>query len=1076
MNEPVGFKARRHCALSKNAFLMKLTGVFILAFSMQAKAVSFTQKVSISTHNSSLKDVFNELRKQTGYFFIYSDEVINKARPVKVNIVNKDLDEALMEITKPQELSYTLHDKTLIFTAKSNGPVVKQVEEINVKGQVLDQKGGVLPGATVRVKGTNKAVMTNNNGEFNINSISENAILIVSYTGFTTQEIAIKGRTQLNVNLQEDAAKLNEVVVVGYGSLDRKALTSAVSTIRQKDLVAGAVSPLIAIQGKVPGLNISSENGTDPNSKLTLQLRGVNSVNASQGPLVVIDGVPGGDINSVVKEDIESINVLRDASAAAIYGTRASGGVILITTKKPEAGKTTVNFTSELFTETIRKRPEMLTGDEFVANGLGEDLGHRTDWYDEVTNKNPFSQRYVVNISGGSETANVYATAFKRNAKGIAIGSERSEIGGRLNTNFKFFDGVAELATNISYNQVDADFTNHDIFNMALVLNPTETPYNTNDVTGYNVLVGGYDYWNPVAEVALRTDQRQYRYLLANSTLKINLTNELFATATVGIKSNTEHGSFYRSAQHRESRLNGIDGYGSQDYKRWNDRIFESTINYNKTFNDHRVNAVAGYSYQDFNGQGFNANNSNFPVDGIGNNDLGTGTFLVDGRAGMGSFKDPWVKLAAFFGRVNYSFKDRYIMTATVRHEGSSKFAPGSKWGTFPGLSVGWRVSEESFVRNLNIFDDFKIRAGYGETGNEGFNANVATRMYGPDTWFLANGNWIRTYGVMHNQNPNIRWEVKKEYNIGLDFSVLNRKLSGRFDYYKRVIDDLIYNISVSQPPAIHDKTTMNIGSMQNEGYEFELNYNAVNTTDWDYTTTLVASHNRSRLNSLWGSQTFNDRKGFPAPGSPGNAVRLYPGEDIGQFFIWKFAGFTPEGQWMLYDNNNVPFNVKDRNKTNEDKQFVGNGIPKLQLSWNHAVSYKNWDASVYLRSWLNYDVFNMINMYYSLPNVKGQNVLKDAYEKHKDIVGEKELSDYWLEKGDFVKIDAISLGYTFNKNFIKPLKNLRIYATGRDLFVFTNYSGLDPEVNINGLEPGFEERNAYPKTRTFMLGLQASF
>jgi TonB-linked SusC/RagA family outer membrane protein len=953
---------------------------------------------------------------------------------------------------------------------------VRAAIQANVKGRVTDKSGTPLPGATVRVKGGSQAAVTNTDGDFNIANVTGNVVLVVSYTGYVTQEIPLNGRSQVNINLEEDAANLNEVVVVGYGSLDRKELTSSVSTLRQEDLIAGAVSPLIAIQGKVPGLNISSSNGTDPNAGVSLQLRGVNSVNASQGPLVVIDGVPGGDLNSVVKEDIESINVLRDASAAAIYGTRASGGVILVTTKRPQAGKPVVTFTSELFTETVRKRPEMLSADEFVANGLGEDLGHRTDWYDEVTRDNPFSQRYVLSMSGGSENANLYTTLFKRNAKGIALGSERDEVGGRINSNFKMFDGVAELSTNISYNQVNADFGNNDVFNMALVLNPTETPYNAADVTGYNVLVGGYDYWNPLAEVALRSDQRQYKYLLANTTLKINLSKDLFTSATFGIKSNNDYGRFYRSAQHRESRLNGIDGYGSQDFNKYDDRIFEWTLNYTKRFGEHSINAVGGYSYQDFNGEGFNANNSNFPVDGIRENDLGTGTFLVDGRAGLGSFKNPTVKLAAFFGRVNYSFKDRYILTAAIRHEGSSKFAPGNRWGTFPGLSVGWRASEESFIKNLNVFDDLKFRAGYGETGNEGFNANVATRMYSADTWYLANGEWIRTYGVRHNQNQNIRWEVKKEYNIGMDFAFFNRKLSGRFDYYKRKIDDLIYDISVSQPPAIHDKTTMNIGSMQNEGYEFELTYNAVNNSDWKYTTSLVASHNKSTLNSLYGSQTFSDRKGFPAPGSPGNAVRLYPGEQIGRFFIWQFAGFTPEGNWMLYDENNEAFDVTQRNKTNADKRFIGNGIPKLQLSWNHSVSYKNWDASVYLRSWLNYDVFNMMAMYYSLPNVQGQNVLKDAYEKHKDIRGEKELSDYWLEKGNFLKVDVISLGYTFNKNWIKPLKNLRLYASGRDLFVFTKYSGLDPEVNINGLEPGFEERNAYPKTRTFMFGLQANF
>lgn len=680
---------------------------------------------------------------------------------------------------------------------------------------------------------------------------------------------------------------------------------------------------------KVPGLSVISTNGTDPNDGISLQLRGVNSVNTTQGPLAVIDGVPGGDINSVAKEDIESINVLRDTSAAAIYGTRASGDVILITTKKPQVGKAQVNFTSEYFVESIRKRPKVLSAEQFVKYGLDEDFGHRTDWYDE---------------------------------------------------------------------------------------------------------------------------------------------------ATIGIKNNSEHGNYYRSAQHRISRENNVDGFAKQYYSRFNDRVFEWTANYTNRWAEHSLNAVAGYSYQDFNGQGFSAENSNFPVDGIGENDMGTGTYLPDGRAGIGSWKNPWVKLDAFFGRVNYSYLDRYILTATARYEGSSKFAPKNRWGFFPGLSAGWRVSQEPFLRNVKFINDLKLRAGYGETGNEGFDAKVATRMYSADTWFLQDGKWFRTYGVMHNQNPNIKWEVKKEYNLGVDFTVLNNRLNGHFDIYKRKIDDLIYDISVSQPPAIHDKTTMNVGSMQNTGYEFELNFKAVDNDHFSYTTGIVASHNKSRLNTLWGSQTFTDRKDFPAPGSPGSAVRLYPGQDIGQFFLWKFAGFTDDGYWKLYDKHGNAFDVRDRNKTVGDKSFVGNAIPTLQLSWNNQFTYKNWDASIYMRSWIGHDVFNMINMYYSLPNVKGQNVLEEAYDKHKNIKGEKELSDYWLEKGTFLKVDALNIGYRFTQNWIKPLKSLRVYATARDLFVFTNYNGLDPEVNINGLEPGFEERNVYPKTRTFMMGLQVNF
>ncbi|MGJ1322210.1 SusC/RagA family TonB-linked outer membrane protein [Sphingobacterium faecium] len=945
-----------------------------------------------------------------------------------------------------------------------------------LSGSITDEAGNPLAGATIHVKGTPKSTASDQNGIFKLNNVKKNEVISIHMIGFTTQEVRYNGETNLNIKMISVAQSLEEAVVVGYGTIDKKELTSAVSTIKQKDMVAGTVSPLLAIQGKVPGLSVISTNGTDPNAGISLQLRGVNSVNASQGPLVVIDGVPGGDINSVAKEDIESINVLRDASAAAIYGTRASGGVILITTKRPQIGKAQVNFTSEYFIETVRKKPEVLSAEKFIEYGLGNDLGHKTDWYDEVTNNNPFSHRQVVNISGGSENANVYTTFTKRDATGMAITSKREEIGGRINSSFKFFDGFAELNTNVSYNEAKAFGSNNDIFNMAMVLNPTETPYDVNDVSGFNVLVGGYDYWNPVAEVKLRSDLKQFKYLLANSTLKLNLTEHLTTSATIGVKNNSEHGTYYRSAQHRLSRQDGVDGNASQYYNKYNDRVFEWTVNYNNRWADHAVNAVAGYSYQDFNGQGFSANNSDFPVDGIKENDMGTGSYLVEGRAGMGSWRNPWVKLAAFFGRVNYSYLDRYILTATARYEGSSKFAPKNRWGFFPGLSAGWRISQEPFLRDVSFINDLKLRAGYGETGNEGFDAKVASRMYSADTWFLQDGNWFRTYGVMHNQNPDIKWEVKKEYNLGLDFSILENKLSGRIDFYKRKIDDLIYDISVSQPPAIHDKTTMNVGSMQNTGYEFELNYKAVSKEHFTYSTGIVASHNKSTLNTLWGSQTFTDRKDFPAPGSPGSAVRLYPGEDIGRFYIWKFAGFTDDGYWQLYDKDGNIFDVRERSKTVGDKAFVGNAIPTLQLSWNNQFSYKNWDASIYMRSWIGHDVFNMINMYYSLPNVKGQNVLAEAYDKHKNIKGEKELSDYWLEKGTFLKVDALNIGYSFNNNVIKPIKSLRIYATARDLFVFTNYTGLDPEVNINGLEPGFEERNVYPKTRTFMMGLQVNF
>jgi TonB-linked SusC/RagA family outer membrane protein len=792
--------------------------------------------------------------------------------------------------------------------------------------------------------------------------------------GYVRQEIQINNRSVVDVTLQEEEQEMTEVVVVGYGTIVKKDLTSAVTSLKGKDLVAGSVNPIMAIQGKVAGLSVQSSNGTDPNAGVSLQLRGVNSVNAGMGPLVVIDGVPGGDINSVAKEDVESINILKDGSAASIYGTRASGGVILITTKQAKAGNTNVNLTSEFFSESVRRKPNTLSREEFLSipENSDQDKGGNTNWYDEILNTNPFSQRYALNINGGSEKALIYTTFTLRDANGMAIQSNRKEYSGRINSIFKFLNDRAQLTTNLSYNQVDATYSSNGMFNMALLLNPTEKLYDPTDVTGYNVIQGGFDAFNPVAEVMLQKDKNQIKYLLASSTLKINITSDLSTSGMIGIKNNSDNPTFFRSAQHRISRSGGPDGYASQGFGRNIDKTYEWTFNYYKLIENHSINAVAGYSYQDFNGQGFNANNSDFSLDGTQEYDLGNGTYLSDGRAGMGSWRNPTVKLAAFFGRVNYAYDNKYIVTASLRREGSSKFAPGKRWGTFPGISAAWRISEESFLKDHSFINDLKLRAGYGETGNADFDAITAYRVYQSDTWWLYNGDWIRTFGVRHNQNADLKWEIKKETNVGLDFTLLNNRLSGRVNYYKRKIQDMIYSVDVSQPPAIYNQTLVNIGNMENRGFEVELNYDVVKNEDWTYTTGIVAGTNKGKLVTLNGSNTYADRMGFGGPGNPGTAVRLLPGHDLGNYFIWRSAGFTEDGKWLVYNKDNEVIPATE--KTIEDKAFVGNAIPKLTLSWNNSVSYKNFDATIYMRSWLGHDVFNMIDMYYGLNTVRGQN------------------------------------------------------------------------------------------------------
>src|SRR5690554_79678 len=960
--------------------------------------------------------------------------------------------------------------------------------DVTVKGTVTDSSGEPIPGVTISIPGTGIGTATDLDGNYSL-TVPEGSSLVFSFIGFRSQTIEVSNQTEINVTLVEDVAALDEVVVVGYGSVTRENLTSAVSSLDEKDFVSGTVSPLMAIQGKVPGLSIQSTNGADPNSNVSIQLRGVNSVNASQGPLIVIDGVPGGNINTVVREDIASIEVLRDASGAAIYGTRASGGVILITTKSALAGGLAVSYTGEMFAETVRRYNEPLGRDRFLQDGIGDDLGHNTDWFDEVTNDLPISYRNVLSFSGGVEEARIRATVSHRSATGLVIGTGRDEVQARINTDFSLFDGFMQITNNLSYSERQSDFANNnsarddefannDVFRMALQLNPTETPYDPTTPHGLNVWTGGFDWYNPVAEIRLRKDQRKYTYLLNTTSMVLNLTDNVSVTGRYSIANNSEYFTFWRSAAHKTSLDQGVGGFASHNYGQFRDNTFEAFATYNQIFGEHILNVVGGYSFQEFNRQGFSASNSDFAVDGIEENDLGTGRFLAEGRAGLGSYRDPRVRLMAFFGRVNYSFDNRYLITASVRREGSSKFAEANRWGMFPAVSLGWNIHNESFMAGQELFNNLKLRAGYGETGNEGFDPGVATRMYGPDTWWLMNGEWRRTYGVSHNQNVDLKWETKKEYNLGFDFAIFNGDISGRFDIFQRDVDDLIYDISVAQPPAIHDKTTMNVGMLRNRGWEAEVTWNAVNNSKFQYTTTLIGSSYKSELVSLWGSQTFWDRKGFPSPGTPGNAVRLFPGEPIGRFFVWEHAGFTEAGNWMLRGADGEVFDVTERTKTDQDKKFIGNAIPRLILAWNNQFNIGNFDVSTYFRGWIGHDIFNMPNFYYGIP-LEGRNVLVENYEEQRHIKGEKELSDYWIEKGDFLKLDVLSVGYNFGlkgDRASRYLKDLRVYPTGHNLFVLTNYRGLNPEVNINGLDAGFEERATYPQTRTFMLGVQANF
>ena len=956
-----------------------------------------------------------------------------------------------------------------------------------VSGRVTDAAGEPLVGATVVVVGTTTGATTDIDGNYAINAPAAGQLKF-SYIGYAEQTVEIGTQSVINITLQDDSQVLKDVVVVGYGTMEKKSVTSSITSIKGDDLTAGMGGSTIAtvLQGKVPGLTISGSSS--PNSSNGFQLRGVASINASQSPLVVIDGIPGGDMRALIQEDIESIDVLKDASAGAIYGTRAAGGVILITTKRAKQGRVSVNYTGEFSIESIRKYPDLLSSSEYVEYGLGEDYGSDTDWFKELTNELPFSQRHTVSLSGGTEAAQVYTSFMAQDQKGIVIGDNRKDYSGRINARFNLFDGLVEVRANAQFREAERDNRNSSgIFKMAFGLNPTIPLYDPENPSDYNVVGNGISgtSFNPVADIMLRTKNGKDQWLLADATVKINLMEGLSLQGTVGIDKRQYQEYTYVSHDHKESIDNSRRGGASHKFSKENRVSVEAYANYHRTFaEDHTLDVVAGYSFWQAGGESFSMSNYDFPVDGVGPWDMGAGSYLTDGRASMDSSKDPRERLLSLFGRANYSYKDRYMATVSFRREGSSKFGPNNRWGNFWAVSGGWRLSNEAFMRDIRWIDDLKIRLGYGVTGNNGFGNGYTTRMYTANDMWPTNGIWQPGYGSVRNINPDLKWEEKSELNVGFDFALFDNRLWGKFDLYYRQVNDMLYNVNAPMPPMVHDTVMKNIGSLENRGWEFELGGDIVRSKNFRYTSSVRLSHNKTRINRLGDDGFFLDEVTFPSPGNPGTAVRLQNGLELGQFFIYKYAGLDENGKWLIYDKNNEIVPAIDGSTSNliaENKHFVGNAIPKVILSWDHTFKYKNWDLSVYLRSWLDYDVFSQVNMYYGLANDSQLNVLKSAYTRNRNIKDEKILCDYWLDDGSFLKIDAINLGYTLDlRKWTRYIQSAKLYLTIRDLAVFTNYNGLNPEVDINGLYPGFEYVNdtasMYPQTTRFTLGVQITF
>lgn len=974
-------------------------------------------------------------------------------------------------------------------------PLMMFSQNISITGTVTDRNGEPLIGASVTQDKI--GVVTDIDGKFAIEA-NPNGTLTIYYIGYQTANVKIDNRKVVDVVMQENANALDEVVVIGYGTMDKKELTSAISHVSEKDFVTTAsLDPAMLIQGKVPGVSITNTGSGDPNNTASIQIRGVSSRSAGLGPLIVIDGVPGGDLTNVNPNDIASFDILKDGAASAIYGTRGSNGVIVVTTKKgSKDGKTHTSYATQFSWDVVNEDLDMMNAQDFreVRLGWGDrgvDLGGNLDWFDAVS-RTGFSMQHTLTISGGDERNSYRVSADYRDANGIDLRSNREEYGARASIMHTTKGGLFTIQANVAPRIIYRDNADWSVFKDALEANPTTPLMDPENQAQYYNFYGQIVGSNPVERQLLEQDHSDTKLLDWDATVKLNLLpllakggdspHHLSTQVMIADHQYSNNNTFFRPSTSTVSINNGHDGEASRSYDKGRQLVFEWLTNYNTQIAQmHNIKAMVGYSYQYSQYSGFNASNQDFPNDGLGADNLGSGEWAMEeGEVLMGSYKND-AKLISFFGRVSYDYDGKYLFTASLRHEGSSRFGENHKWGDFPAVSAGWRISQENFMKGITWIDDLKIRADYGVTGNQDFDSYLSLSTMSGFGYYYYNGKYFQVWGPGKNVNPDLKWEKGKNWNVGVDFSLWGNKVYGSLNYFNRRQQDLLGYYNVSVPPNIHEQTFVNVGTMKNSGFEFDLNFNVVDTKDFGYNFSVIGSTMSNKFvdfsNSEYVGQDYYNVCSTEDPYPYYNLQRIEKGESVGNFYMWRYAGVTSDGEWVVYDKDGDK--ILASQATDEDRCIVGNGMPSFTMSTSHNFRYKNFDLALFFRGAFGFDIFNIHDFYYGTRNFNG-NVLKKAYGKNFDISPNAApiVSDYFLERGDYLKLDMVTLGYTLKLPNCRFLDRIRVYGSVKNVFTITKFSGMDPSsYQVNGLQPGAQgSRSYYPTTRQFIAGIQVDF
>lgn len=1019
-------------------------------------------------------------------------------------------------------------------------PVLGDAQTIEISGTVLDSGKTPIIGASVLEKGTTNGIITDIDGNFTL-SVSPNGTLSISYVGYQTQEIHINGKTVFNITLKEDNELLDEVIVVGYGTMKKSDMTGAISSVDVEELTKRATTnPAEALQGKIAGVNIMKAGG-NAGAGVSVKIRGVKSFGDNE-PLYIIDGFPG-DINNVNPSDIQSMEVLKDGAAAAIYGSVAANGVVIITTKNGKKGDTKIDFNTYISFTNVAKKLELLNAAEYkqvhkqmfenyIADNPGTDVtipafvtnesSVDTDWQDAMMRKG-LSQNYMISIRGGSDNA-LYSISYNHaDEKGIFLGNDYKQDNARMKLHMK--KSIFDFDANFNFKYTNSNQPQYSLKEMYMI-SPLVPIYNENEESGFGLtnFDGLPNNRNVMADHYYQKATDQKYHTSGNIAITINFTDYLNFKTSYSYRGEHQRETSHAPSYTADPKSKQEYPYNSETTAYWEEQVFDNVLNFNKQFGKHNLNLMAGtsvtarkYTWNSVGVEGkttvYKVEDGNLVTNEIPAGFLDQSFATIDAGAG-GTYDGSGSKWdynrASFFGRVNYNYNDRYLIQATVRWDGSSKFGVNNRWGFFPSVALGWRISQEEFFPKDSFINNLKLRASWGQLGNENalgyydFLALISTYNTMYQGYVRGNGDNAWTGSVARAlENKSLKWETTDSKNIGIDFGLFNNRLNGSFNYYYSQTRDLLIT-KVLAPSAGLDNPILNVGKMSNKGIEIELNWNdKINDFNYSIGANLTTTKNKVLELANEGQTIYGEGLKYGTEHFP---TQTKVGKPIGAFYLYKTDGiFQSMEEINQYVNNEgellqpeaKPGDIKFLDMNNDgtidedDKVYCGSGIPALEANLNFSADYKGFDLSLVLGSAWNYKLYNGNKYFYEGMN-SSSNMLKSTLNAwtptntdtdvpraiYQDPNGNTRESDRFLENGNFVRLRQLQLGYTLPSSLTKKvyIEKLRFYVSGENLFTITAYDGIDPEFSrSNVLNTGIDKL-IYPFTRSFTVGAQLTF